>query len=345
VKAAVLHAYDQPLSVEDIAEPDLRGPHDVIVRVGGAGLCRTDLHLIDGWFKDIFPFERPFTLGHENAGWVETVGDAVTSVRPGDAVIVHPLMTCGVCSACRDGNDMYCTTSEFPGLNTDGGFAEYLRTSERALVRLPEELEPHAIAPYADAGLAAYHAARKLAATTNPSQTIVVIGIGGLGHIGLQVLRALTSSRIIAVDPSPTAQALGIELGADAVIGKSPTEEVMQLTEGLGADAVVDFVGEGSTPRDAVSMLRQGGTYLLVGYGADLNLPTLELILKEITLIGNLVGSYRDLRELIDLARRGKVSLRATTYPLSGIGDAVTTLRNGELTGRAVIVPTATRRP
>src|SRR5713101_2113067 len=147
MKAARLHAYDEPLKLDRVDEPSLQGHHDVIVRIGGAGLCRTDLHIIEGVWRGKIDVQLPYTLGHENAGWVEAVGDAVQSMRIGDAVIVHPLMSCGVCAACRRGEDMYCENGSFPGLNRDGGFANYLRTSERAIIKLAEGVEPIDVAP------------------------------------------------------------------------------------------------------------------------------------------------------------------------------------------------------
>src|SRR6266700_5976582 len=126
MKAIRLHQYEQPPIIEEAAEPRITGPHDVIVRIGGAGVCRTDLHIIEGQWAEKTNVTLPYTLGHENAGWVTAVGGAVSNVAAGDAVILHPLVTCGLCRACRDGDDVHCTASSFPGIDTDGGYAEYL---------------------------------------------------------------------------------------------------------------------------------------------------------------------------------------------------------------------------
>ena len=342
MKAARLNEFGSVPTVEEVAEPDLRGPRDVIVRVGGAGLCRTDLHLIDGWFEDIIPVERPFTLGHENAGWVQAVGNGVTAVKEGDAVIVHPLITCGVCAACRAGEDMYCGNSEFPGVNTDGGFAEYLRTSERALVKLPEDVSPVAVAPHADAGITAYRAARKAAPFLEPGTTAAIIGVGGLGHIGLQVLRALTPARLIAVDRAPHALELASKIGADDVVGaEEPVQPILDATAGVGVDVVIDFVGEHDTPKQSIAMLKQGGGYFVVGYGGTLDVPLIELILKEVTVHANLVGNHGELRELMSLVGQGLIELQTREYPLVEIGQAIDDLRSGRLVGRGVIAPAA----
>jgi len=340
MKAVRLHEYKRPPSVDEVSQPDLESHDDVLVRVGGAGVCRTDLHLIDGWFADVMPAERPFTLGHETAGWVEAIGRDVNHVAVGDPVIVHPLKTCGLCWGCRHGQDMYCEHSAFPGVNTDGGYAEYLRTGARTLVALPEGIEPAAMAPHADAGLTAYRAVRKAKAVLQAGQCVAVFGAGGLGHIGVQLLKAMTSAKVIVIDPSPAARDLAASVGADVTLdADGAAETVLEATGGRGADVVLDFVGEKGTPALAIEIIRQGGTYLLVGYGGELQVPTMLLILKELTIIGNLVGSYGDLSELIALAAAGHVELHTVPYDLEAAPQALDDLDNGRVRGRAVLIP------
>jgi NAD+-dependent secondary alcohol dehydrogenase Adh1 len=340
MKAVRIHEYGVPPVIEEVPEPDLQDHHDVIVRIGGAGVCRTDLHVVEGWFEDIMSPDLPFTLGHENAGWVEAVGDAVTNVRIGDPVIVHPLRTCGVCWGCRRGEDMYCVASKFPGVTVDGGYAEYLQTTERSLIVLPEALEPTTVAPFADAGITAYRAVRKAASILQPGQTAVVIGVGGLGHIGVQLLREMTPARVVAVDRAPSGRELAAKLGAHNVFDDvEAVPSIIDLTGGLGADVVIDFVGEQDTPQQAIQMLRQGGTYYIVGYGAELKTPSVELVLKEISVVGNLVGSYADLDGLMKLVSEGRVILETTTYKLEQALEALDDLKNGRLLGRAVLKP------
>ena len=341
MKAARLHAYNQTLEVDEVPVPELAGHHDVIVRVGGAGLCRTDLHIIEGIWQAKVDVRLPYTLGHENAGWVEAAGDAVTSVRVGDAVIVHPLRTCGYCEACRRGEDMYCTAASFPGINADGGFADYLRTSDRALIKLADGVDPVDVAPYADAGITAYRAAKKAARLLGPGSWAVVQGIGGLGHIAVQCLHQLCAARVIAVDPSPTAQGLARELGAEQVVGSDAVATVRDLTGG-GAHVVIDFVGEGGAERDAVSMLRQGGTHIVVGYGGRVEVPTIDVIFSEIAVVGSLVGSYTELAELMTLQAQGRVRLHTRRYALDDIGAAIDDLEHGRIRGRGVLVPNGT---
>jgi NAD+-dependent secondary alcohol dehydrogenase Adh1 len=340
MKAVRVHGYKQAPSVDEVDQPDLRGDDDVLIRVGGAGVCRTDLHVIDGWFADVMPVEPPFILGHETAGWVEATGKHVTNMAVGDPVIVHPLRTCGACWGCRRGEDMYCTASSFPGVNADGGYAEYLRVPSRSLLVLPPDVHPAAVAPHADAGLTAYRAVRKAAALLQPGQAVAVLGVGGLGHIGIQLLRAMTPARILAVDTSPTGRALAAELGADGVFGPEDAVEGIQgATGGVGVDIVLDFVGEHGTPGVAINIVRQGGTYLVVGYGGELDIPTMQLVLKEVTIAGNLVGNHGDLEHLMALVSAGGVELRTTVYSLDDAPRALDDLDNGRVVGRAVLTP------
>src|SRR5450755_2244750 len=168
MKAVRLHNYLQKPIVEEVADPEIGGPYDVIVRIGGAGLCRTDLHIIEGQWKERSGVTLPYTLGHENAGWVQEIGSAVSNVAVGDTVIVHPLITCGLCRACRAGDDVHCSNSAFPGISVDGGMANFLKTSARAVVKLDSSLEPKDIAALADAGLTAYHAVKKASHLLHP---------------------------------------------------------------------------------------------------------------------------------------------------------------------------------
>ncbi len=347
MKAARLYEYDPHLNVqlrlEEVPEPKITSPDEVIVRIGAAGLCRTDLHIIEGVWRSILDPEGkllPYIPGHENAGWVEEVGSAVTSVKPGDAVICHPLRTCGVCLACRQGEDMYCERGVFPGLNANGGFADYLVTSERALVKLPDGVAPADVAPLADAGLTAYRAAKRAAKLLPPGTFCVIVGIGGLGHIALQALRALSSARIIAVDISESARQLARELGADEVLAGGPdlVAEVRERTKG-GAHVVLDFVGEAGVEQQGWQMLRKGGTHFIIGYGGKLEVPTVQMIFNEITIAGSLVGNYMELVELMDLNARGLVKVHTRQYRLDQINQAIDDFKNRRYVGRAVIIP------
>jgi NAD+-dependent secondary alcohol dehydrogenase Adh1 len=335
MKAVRLHRYHERLVVDEVPEPAITGPHDVIVRMGGAGLCRTDLHIIEGQWREKTGITLPYTLGHENAGWVHAVGSAVDHVAVGEAVIVHPLITCGVCHACRAGDDMHCVRSAFPGISTDGGFAEFLKTGARAVVRLDPSLAPKDVAALADAGLTAYHAVKKAAARLYPGTRAVVIGAGGLGHIGIQCLKALTPAEIIVVDRSQGALDLARTWGADhtVLVDGTQVSQVKELTDGRGAEAVIDFVGEGGAIEDGLALLRRAGSYYSIGYGGTLTVPTIDIIATEVSFVGNLVGTYNDLVELMTLAAQGKVALHTATDSLEAVNDAISDLESGRLRG------------
>jgi NAD+-dependent secondary alcohol dehydrogenase Adh1 len=341
VKAVRLHEFHKPPVVDEVPEPTISGPFDVIVRIGGAGVCRTDLHIMEGQWDAAMHTPLPYVLGHENAGWVHEVGSAVTNVAVGDTVILHPTPTCGLCRACRAGDDMHCVNSEFPGLSRDGGMAEYLLTSARACIKLDPQTQPRDVAALADAGITAYHAVRKAIPLLHPGTTCVVIGAGGLGHIGIQCLAALTATRIIVVDQNPEALKLAEQLGArhTVVADGGHVAAVADLTGGAGADVVLDFVAEQGAENDGWSMTGRAGSYFVIGYGGTVTIPTLDIITTERNIIGNIVGTYNDLAELMVLAQTGKVTLHTRTYPLDAAPDAIADLDAGRVRGRAILVP------
>jgi NAD+-dependent secondary alcohol dehydrogenase Adh1 len=341
MRAVQVVGYNTKLQLTEIPEPELTGPLDVIVRIGGAGVCRTDLHILEGQWAEKSGVQLPYTIGHENAGWVHAVGDAVSNVAVGDKVILHPLTTCGLCRACRSGDDVHCESSGFPGIDTDGGYAEYLRTTARSVVRIDDALEPSDVAALADAGLTAYHAAAKAARGLRPGNVCVIIGAGGLGHIGIQVMKAISAATLVVVDSNPAAVRLAVEIGADQGIVADGTQiaQVLELTGGVGAEAVVDFVGEGGATADGVAMLRRAGNYYVVGYGENIDVPTIDVISTEINFIGNLVGSYNDLQDLMVLAAQGKVALHTTKYALDEFQQAIDDLDRGLVRGRAILIP------
>ena len=341
MRAVQVVGYHQNLEMTEVPVPDATGPFDVIVRIGGAGVCRTDLHILEGQWQEKSGVALPYTIGHENAGWVHAVGSAVTNVAEGDKVIVHPLITCGLCRACRSGDDVHCESSAFPGISSNGGYAEYLKTSARSVVRLADSLDPAGVAALADAGLTAYHVAAKAARRLTPRDRCVVIGAGGLGHIGIQVLKALSPAELIVVDRNADAVKLAVSIGADhgIVAAGNQVEEVLQLTGGLGAEVVVDFVGEGGSTAEGMAMTRPAGDYHVVGYGENVNVPTIDIISAEKNIIGNLVGSYNDLQDLMALAARGAVTLHTQTYALDDFQSAIDDLNAGRVRGRAILVP------
>jgi NAD+-dependent secondary alcohol dehydrogenase Adh1 len=341
MRAVRLHDYHQKPVIDEVPEPTVQGPLDVVVRIGGAGVCRTDLHIIEGQWDAAMSPGLPYTIGHENAGWVSDIGAGVTNVAVGDTVILHPTPTCGLCRACRAGQDMHCSQSRFPGLDSDGGMADYLLTSARACVKLDPSTRPEDVAALADAGITAYHAVRKALPLLYPGTTCVVIGAGGLGHIGIQCLAALTAADVIVVDRNPDALKLAAELGATHTVVADGTQvaAVQGLTDGAGADVVLDFVAEQGAENDGFAMTRPGGSYFVIGYGGTLTVPTLDIISTERNIIGNIVGTYNELAELMVLAQAGKVTLHTKTYPLDAAAQALSDLDAGLVRGRAILVP------
>ena len=297
MKAAVLHQYDEMLSsnefvqYEDVPDPKIQSPTDVIVRIGGAGVCRTDLHVVEGIWRHQVEVKLPYIMGHENAGWIEAVGSAVTGVEVGDAVICHPLVTSGHCLACRRGIDTHAEESSFPGINADGVYAEYLLTGQRSLIKLPKSLAPKDVAPYADAGLTTYRAAKKASRHLLPGEYAVVIGAGGLGHIGIQVLAALCAAEIIVIDR--TDATLAKECGAHHTVKAdgNEVEQMLERTKDKGAKAVIDFVGEGDAVSKGLAMTRNAGSYYIVGYGGKIEIPSIDMVTPVLRNIFNTTGT------------------------------------------------------
>ncbi|WP_462408497.1 NAD(P)-dependent alcohol dehydrogenase [Neobacillus sp. Marseille-QA0830] len=341
MKAARLHEFNQPLRIEDVPMPEITEPTDVIIKIAGAGVCHTDLHLIEGVWNETLGTPLPYTIGHENAGWVHEVGSAVTDFKPGDPVILHPVASCGKCLSCRAGEDMHCENLKFSGLTVDGGYAEYLKTSERALIRLPDTVHPADVAPFADAGITAYRAVKKAAPLAMPGTKAVMIGMGGLGHIGVQVMRELGNADIITVDRNEERLNATLDLGALHAVkaDENMFENIKELTDGKGPDIIIDFVGTDQTHAESMQMLRKGGHYFVVGYGGTVKVPSLNIINNEYSIVGSLVGNYNELYELMVLYGRGKVKLHSTKFPFDQVNEVLQLLHEGKINGRAILVP------
>ena len=317
----------------------------MLVKIAGAGVCATDLHAIDGEMEPA-GVSPPLVLGHENAGWVEATGAGVVTVAPGDAVILDPAHSCGVCVPCRRGREMHCEHHQFTGLTVDGGFSEFVVVPERSVIKLPDGTEPADVAPYADAGITAYHAVKRVAHLAAPGSTAVVIGVGGVGHIGLQLLKELGSGSVVAVDVEERRLSLARELGADEAIagGEGAADAVREHTNGRGADLVVDFVGNDQTHAAGMGMLGRLGTYSMVGFGGMLSVPSVVMVSQEQTAMANLVGNWIDLWEVMQLHAAGRLTLKSQTHPLDQVNDVLSMLRDGEILGRAVLVPDGRER-
>lgn len=354
MQALRLRAWKSDPVLEDVAVPE-PGPDEVLVQVGGAGACHSDLHLMHEFEPGTLPWSPPFTLGHENAGWVHTVGTGVTGLEPGQPVAVVGAWGCGVCDRCRAGVETYCERPDLApvasgggGLGLDGGMAEYLLVrGARHVVPLPEGLDPVTAAPLTDAGLTPYHAVRRSLAKLAPGATALVIGVGGLGHLGVQVLRAVTAARVIAVDPRSSALSLASKVGADATLtpGPATAAEVRELTHGVGADVVLDFVGSDDTLALAAQAVRQLGDLTVVGIAGG-SLPfSFFGVPYECSVQTTYWGNRTELVEVLDLAARGLLTAHTTTFELAQAPEVYAELARGEIDGRAVVVPNRAYRP
>ena len=348
MRALRLQRWKSEPELVEVPEP-VPGPGQVVVRIGGAGACHSDLHLMHDFDAGIAPWAPPFTLGHENAGWVHAVGEGVTAVAVGAPVAVYGAWGCGACGRCRVGVESYCenpVAAPVPagggGLGLDGGMADYqLVPDARHLVPLPDGLDPVRAAPLTDAGLTPYHAIRRSWGKLPPGSTAVVIGAGGLGHLGIQILKATTAARVITVDTNPDALRLAEECGSDLMVSAAHTAagEVRAATGGRGADLVLDFVGTDATLALAASTVRPLGDLTIVGLGGG-TLPVSFFSLPyEVSIQTTYWGSRPELAEVLDLGARGLVVPRTVTFGLADAVSAYRQLRAGTVRGRAVVVP------
>lgn len=315
------------------------------MKVGGAGACHSDLHLLDAPAGSR-TFSLPFTLGHENGGWVEELGPGATGFAPGDSVVVYGPWGCGLCMNCRQGMENYCQTPGKPspgGLGgTDGGMAEYLLVpSTRYLIPLGD-LDPREAAPLTDAGLTSYHAVKRSVHLLGPGSTAVVIGAGGLGQMAIQVLKALCSAAtVVAVDTSADKLKIATQMGADEALisGDDAVKRIKDMTRAQGAEVVLDFVGVNPTLTMAAQVARVLGHLTIVGLGnaalpVNFNSPP-----KECSVTSPFWGSIPELIEVIELARAGKIRMLVEHFRLDDAAHAYHLLHDGKIQGRAVITP------
>lgn len=341
-----------PVLVE-VAEPE-PGPGEVVVQIGGAGACHSDLHLMHEFEPGLLPWEPPFTLGHENAGWVRRLGPGAVGFEVGQPVAVVGAWGCGVCARCLVGWENYCERPELApvssgggGLGLDGGMAEcMLVPSTRHLVALPEGLDPAHAAPLTDAGLTPYHAIRRSLGKLLPGATALVIGAGGLGHLAVQILNAVTAVRVVVVDPREPARRLAESAGAGLAIDpENAAERLREATRGVGVDVVLDFVGSDDTLRLAGQVVRQLGDVTIVGLAGG-SLPVSFFGLPyETSVQSTYWGNRAELVEVLDLAARGLLRPTVTTFDLADAAQAYDALARGDIEGRAVVVPTTAFRP
>jgi propanol-preferring alcohol dehydrogenase len=336
----------EPPQLKDVPRPS-PGPGQLLVKVGGCGLCHTDLGLMKRTTAEWFDTPPPLTLGHEIAGWVAQIGQGVVGFKSGEPVAVVPVWgSCGHCAPCRRGEENSCyyiSRLIGAGVGFDGGLAEYILVEARFVVPMGD-FDPVLAAPLTDAGLTTYTAIKPALPTLVPGSTAVVIGVGGLGLLAVQFLRTLCAAQVIAVDNDKTRLELAKEHGADIAFASDATtaEQIREITSGAGANFILDCVGAESTLKTGVAALARLGRLTLVGAA----LKTVPFGLHEVPwgaqLTTSLNGGTVNLREVIELARLGRIETIVDRYPLSHAADAYRDLEDGKLRGRAVCIPEAT---
>ena len=344
MKAYQLTAWQSPPQMREVEVPE-PGPGQVLIKVGGAGACHSDLHLME-WPEGTMGFDLPFTLGHENAGWVEALGAGVEGLEEGEAVAVYGPWGCGRCRACRLSAENYCERQAEigafgGGLGLDGGMAEYMLVPHSRLLLPLGDLDPREAAPLSDAALTPYHAIKRSLHLLVPGSTAVVIGVGGLGHMAVQILRALSPAQVIAVDTSAEKLALAREIGADETVeaGEGAVEQIRELTGGRGAELVLDDVGADDTLTLASAITRFEAHLTVVGLAGGKLQFAFGALPFESQLTIPYWGTAVELMEVLDLARAGKIRAHVERFGLERVEDAYTRMREGTLNGRAVICP------
>jgi propanol-preferring alcohol dehydrogenase len=340
VKAIRLTAWEQPAQLVDIPTPE-PGPGEVLLRVAGAGLCHSDLHLMH-WRAGTLPYALPFTLGHEVAGIVAALGPGADGVEPGEPVLVYGPWGCGRCPACRLGAEHLCEQERRgrgAGLGLDGGLAEYVVVPSPRLTVPLDGLDPVAAAPLADAGLTPYHAIRRALHLLGPATSAIVIGIGGLGHVAVQLLKALTAARVVAVDRREEALEIATHSGADAVLGGPDVDELRRAAGGRGAMLVVDCVGSDETLTLAAGTVAPGGHVSLLGLAGGTFPMRFGAVPLETSVIFSNWGTRAELAEVVALAREGAVAIEVERIALAEVPAAYERLAAGGGRGRLVAVP------
>jgi D-arabinose 1-dehydrogenase-like Zn-dependent alcohol dehydrogenase len=340
MRAARFYEIGKPLRLEDIEKPKV-GDDEVLIKVKAAGMCYSDVHVLDG----VISADPPVTLGHEIAGEVVEVGSKVDGFNSTDRVLVHFLSPCGRCKYCLQGYGMRCKylfEREGYGFSDDGGYAEYCKVKADRLVKLPNNLAIEFAATLGCAGITAYHAVKRIA-RIKIGESVVIYGAGGVGLYALQLAKAM-GAYTIALARSEERLRYAESLGADYVINAKSSnlkKEVKKATDGLGADVVLDFVITDESISNAIGMLANGGRIVLVGVSnKPISINPQITVLKEFSIMGSLVGTKDELEELVNLASKGRIrSIANRRFKLDEVNDALNMLRNGGIVGRGYIVP------
>lgn len=349
MKAARIIEPQKPLEISEVETPKPKDV-EVLVKVKAAGVCHSDLHLWEGGYDTGSGFMKvtdrgvkfPVIPGHEIVGTISEIGSAVKGLAVGDNVLVYPWIGCGVCEACRVGNENLCDTPRSLGIFQNGGYAEQVLIPHFKYLAKVEGIELDAAASLACSGLTAYTAIKK--SNANSQDYMVIFGVGGLGLMGVQIARAITNANIICVDIDDEKLKTAKELGADHTVNsKDPdaVQKIISLCNNKGADCVIDFVNAPPTVKMGLAVLRKRGSLILVGlFGGAAEIPLVSVPLKAITIMGAYTGNYDDMLELLGLAKRGVIDpIISKRYKLAEANNALEDLKNRKIIGRAVINP------
>jgi len=352
MRAARMYGYKQPLRLEEIDVPN-PGPEEVLIRVGGAGMCRTDFQLIDGYFDNGLAMDFPITPGHEIAGWVDGIGAAVpksAGLAEGDQVVVFGPWGDGACRQCHEGNEQLCAHGVWAGFGRHGGYQEYLPVNYRYLIKMPNraDLTPDTLAPLTDAGLTPYRGLKKLSAGGHlgPGRTLAVSGIGGLGSYGAQYAKLLGGgANVVAFARSDEKLKIALDNGVDHAINvRAKTTEAVRaelesLTGRSELDAVIECAGSEEAIRLAFSLLAAEGAVASVGLiGNRIDIPLFPLVSRELTYYGSFWGNFNDLTEVLALAAAGQIKHTVTRVRFEEVNETIEAIARGDILGRAVIV-------
>ena len=343
MKAYQFVEFQKPAELREVAVPE-PGPGEVLIKIGGAGACHSDLHVLEAP-ATTKSFKLPFTLGHENAGWVEKLGSGANGFAVGDPVIVYGPWGCGNCANCRVGMENYCENlGQYRpgGLGRDGGMANYMVVPSTRFLLPLGTFDPREAAPLTDAALTSYHAVKRSLHLLGPGSTAVVIGAGGLGQMAIQVLKALSgAATVVAVDTSPAKLETAKKMGADETLmsGDDAVKRIKDITSGQGANLVLDMVGVNPTMQMAAQISRVLGHLTIVGLGGGALPVNFHSPAKECSVASPYWGSIPELMEVISLAQAGKIKMLVEHFPLEKASEAYHLLHDGKIMGRAVMVP------
>ncbi len=338
MKAAVLHEFKKPLALEEVPRP-VPGPEEVLIAVEACGVCHSDLHLADGdWAPLAAIVKRPLILGHEVAGRIIEKGAGVSDLQIGEPVGVPWIhWTCTQCESCREGNENLCSVQKITGVTVDGGYAEFLKAPASHVTRIPAGLSSAEAAPLFCAGVTVYRALRQ--AKILPSQRLAIFGVGGLGHLGVQLGKAL-GAEVTAIDVSEEKLRLAKSLGASETLNAATTDVVKELRKRGGVHVALVTSAAKAAYDMAFSSLRPVGTLLAVGLPADsICFPPILMAAGEVCIRASAVGTRQDLREVLAMAAAGKVRCQVATRPLAEANDILGELRRGQIIGRIVLTP------